>query len=265
MEKKIIPFEYCSLERAAKFFSCEEDDFFHWQSIGKINISFYLDDMESTILSINGERIETSSPLITKTTEIEEIAHNNYFDYNDKNSNFCASDLELDSISNVYRIKGYASGLWIPCQDSINVMGRGSSLHDDFWLKPYYSDVEFRIMIKINDKKHADDEYSIASSRRISKKSLILYKDDLLKIDNILNGKGDINETKPNSKTANSMAKFIKSLIAINYGVQVAESPRKYLEDTDSSISRAFQEKGISIPSGKTVSAWLKDVDIDRY
>lgn len=265
MERRIIPFEYCSLERAAKFFSCEEDDFFHWQSIGKINISFHLEDMESTILSINGERVEAPPSLVTKQSKTEEASCSNYFDYNDNHSQFCADDLEFDSISNVYRIKGYASGLWIPCQNAINTMSRGAYLHDDFWLKPYYANDDFRIMIRINKEKQTSSEFSIASSRRISKKTLTLYKDDLLKIESILNGKEKISDIKSNSKTVNSMAKFIKSLIAINYGDHVAESPRKYLEDTDSSISRAFQEKGIAIPSGKTVSTWLKDIDIDRY
>lgn len=69
-------------------------------------------------------------------------------------------------------------------------------------------------------------------------------------------------EDKLSTKTINSRAQFIKSLLYTMYDSDVAENPRKYFDNPDSEISELFKAKGIKAPNGRTVQAWLSMVDI---
>ena len=64
------------------------------------------------------------------------------------------------------------------------------------------------------------------------------------------------------TKTINKRAQFIKSLLRIHYGNEVAESPRRFLERKDSDVSKDFKDLNIIAPSGKAVQEWVKGVDI---
>ncbi|HBR5479340.1 TPA: hypothetical protein L9Y92_001653 [Klebsiella pneumoniae] len=71
---------------------------------------------------------------------------------------------------------------------------------------------------------------------------------------------------KSSSKTANSQAKFIKSLLQIHYGADVANSPRQHLERKSSgsgTILADFEDRGLKAPSGVVVDKWLKFIDVD--
>ncbi len=77
-------------------------------------------------------------------------------------------------------------------------------------------------------------------------------------------GKGE-NQQKPetnNSKTRNAQAQFIKSLLSIMYDDDVAESPRRYIDNPDSELRRDFEAKKIIMPTGKTIQSWVSFVDI---
>lgn len=65
---------------------------------------------------------------------------------------------------------------------------------------------------------------------------------------------------KISSKTANAQAEFIYGLIRTQYGVDVAENPRRYIEGKTGTIRLAFEKEGLTLPSGNTVSGWLKDI-----
>ncbi|EPJ4044316.1 TPA: hypothetical protein U6I39_003176 [Klebsiella pneumoniae] len=69
------------------------------------------------------------------------------------------------------------------------------------------------------------------------------------------------------SKTLNSQAKFIKSLLWIHYGEDVANNPRQHLEAKSSGsgvILSDFETYGLKAPSGVTVDGWLKFIDVEK-
>lgn len=67
-------------------------------------------------------------------------------------------------------------------------------------------------------------------------------------------------EKKPANKTLNSQAEFIRNLIIMSYGEEVADSIRKELDNPNSEISIDFQTKGLKAPSGKTVDRWINQI-----
>ncbi|MGC6745634.1 hypothetical protein ACP0HM_19655 [Escherichia coli] len=71
-------------------------------------------------------------------------------------------------------------------------------------------------------------------------------------------------EDKLSTKTINSRAQFIKSLLYTMYDSDVAEKSKKNTFDNpDSEISELFKAKGIKAPQmAGTVQAWLSMVDI---
>ncbi|SUT88062.1 Uncharacterised protein [[Actinobacillus] rossii] len=80
------------------------------------------------------------------------------------------------------------------------------------------------------------------------------------------------NEIKKTSTRENrNKDKVIKSLLAVYFGEDVANNPRKHITASDGithangKIQRAFELKGIKIPvSGQTLANWLKDVEIEK-
>lgn len=80
--------------------------------------------------------------------------------------------------------------------------------------------------------------------------------DDFLK----KNAKPPKKEKVPATKTLNSQAEFIRNLIIMSYGEEVADSIRKELDNPNSEISIDFQTKGLKAPSGKTVDRWINQI-----
>lgn len=103
------------------------------------------------------------------------------------------------------------------------------------------------------------DVNMIGFSLSLSRNFLCVREDDIKKIKT-----GVIKNTEEISRTvANNRSSMIKALLAIHYGEDVANSPRKFIENKDSEICKDFELKGIKLPSGKIVSEWLRDVEID--
>lgn len=65
-------------------------------------------------------------------------------------------------------------------------------------------------------------------------------------------------ENKTGSKTLNAQAEFIQNLLSIHYGEEVANNPRKFLDNPRSEIIKDFETKGLKPPAGETVKRWLK-------
>lgn len=74
------------------------------------------------------------------------------------------------------------------------------------------------------------------------------------------------------TRESHSKDKMIKSLLALIFGEEVAESPRKFIEEQSGGqirnyknpiISREFEKAGIRLPiSGKTLEKWVKNAEI---
>lgn len=79
-------------------------------------------------------------------------------------------------------------------------------------------------------------------------------------------------ECKESSNSRNKKNAFIKSLLYIHYGADVAENPRPYISDPnqskksrDGKIQIDFELHGLEkhLPSAKTLENWLKGIELD--
>lgn len=70
---------------------------------------------------------------------------------------------------------------------------------------------------------------------------------------------------KESRKTINAQSKFIKSLLYIHYGADVANNPRPHIENTSGEIIKDFDAHGLSkeLPSCLTVKKWVDSVELD--
>lgn len=190
MNTDVIPFEYASVERAARFFGCEVNDIFHWNEIGLINIAINFDDFGGTVLSIDEQRYELP-PIEGGYIE------NTDTDYRDQVSSFVCEHIRHDEIANVSRIHGVATGIWIPCPYVIETLRNNKQFCASFWATPYYNK-NYRVMVEV--KGHArqvlssiEDELTYYAPQILSR-NLILYKDDLIVIRDLLSGKDVTNQ-----------------------------------------------------------------------
>lgn len=78
--------------------------------------------------------------------------------------------------------------------------------------------------------------------------------------------------TTPSTKSENQKSEFIKALLYIHYGADVAEKPRSHVHDPnqsgrsrDGKIQKDFELHGLvkHLPSGKTLENWLKGIELD--
>lgn len=70
---------------------------------------------------------------------------------------------------------------------------------------------------------------------------------------------------KGSTKTINAQAKFIKALLYVHYGVDVANNPRPHIENIDGEIKLDFDRSGLGreLPSYLTVKQWVDRVELD--
>lgn len=66
---------------------------------------------------------------------------------------------------------------------------------------------------------------------------------------------------KSSKKTENAQAIFIKALLTVFYGEDVANNPRRHIDGTSSQIRTDLEAKGCYCPSGVTVEKWLSGID----
>ncbi|EOX4849760.1 TPA: SlyX protein [Haemophilus influenzae] len=80
-------------------------------------------------------------------------------------------------------------------------------------------------------------------------------------------------KVKKSTASENKKNEFIKALLQIKYGAEVAENPRPHVYDPNDSdkgkdgvIQRDFESKGLTkhLPSGKTLKNWVSSVELDN-
>jgi len=67
--------------------------------------------------------------------------------------------------------------------------------------------------------------------------------------------------SKPARKTENAKSRFIKNLLAVMYGVEVAENPRSHIDGKCGQIKNDMDAKGLTCPTGVTVEKWVSEID----
>lgn len=208
MELKIIPFEYCSLERAARFFNCEIDDFFHWYTTGKIELCMLMDEMKATILSINSQHCELKIPYLGADNfeyDIEKSTGNEY-SYASDLAAFVACGLTYDNLNEIYRVYGYAYGFWKPCDFILDILRSGDIVRDSFYISPLEGNKDYRVMIKVVEGMQDidPDKPLMYYTPNFTIDNLLLCKKDLERVNHILAGidypvettnDGEINDT----------------------------------------------------------------------
>ncbi|HCF8657742.1 hypothetical protein [Atlantibacter hermannii] len=255
--------EYCTLERACRLLGCELDDILHWAEIRAI-------------------------PLMVKFTNKKSCAARIYFrdnidlhkslrdiDPGDGDfllSQFCSFSLTPDDyddyefngeINPVHDMIEYAlecnlSGFW----ELFNFSIEGDNV-DFTSVRPFRCKHEW-----VGHARYWDGSEFFISDLFISRESIELISGikqrALLSLANFEDEKPRSLIEENNPKTMNYRAMFIKSLLYVCYGEEAAESPRKFLDNPRSKIKIDFESKGLRIPSGKSIEAWLKDIDIDK-
>ncbi|ELD0979735.1 MULTISPECIES: hypothetical protein [Citrobacter] len=185
MTLKIIPFEYCSLERAAKFFDCEIDDFFHWYETKKISLCLKLSDRRATILSVNNESVEFKRSILA-----DDIHFQNEYSFKNDDSEFIGDSGHFDQLGQVYRIKGYANDFWVPCDNAIETLRNKFGLVDRFAASPYNANRDFRIMIHVTEPRGRSASELSAGQFPLdfTVSDLVLHKTDLDIVNHIVAG-----------------------------------------------------------------------------
>jgi hypothetical protein len=256
--------EYCTLDKAAQLIGCEVFDLVHFGEIGAIKLCVLLN-----------KEVEVSLSVLPS-----EEQHVSYKDGGEWVGGFYSKfvtkeDPELSSEKEPgwYDFSAVISGLWeihkiskygvVESNIPNSLSNRLISIDSDFAyamaelvnitinfdineLFVFGNDIkkiiefrEKRIPCRINE---FECEFNIAMSEDTIQSQLC------------------DREEKP--KTINARAQFIKSLLYTMYDKDVAENPRRFLDNPDSEISRLFFGKGVKAPSGRAVQTWLEMVDI---
>ena len=115
---KLLPLEYCSLDRAARLLGCEVQDLLHWGSIGAIKLclngagSGVLLDIEKVDKAKNGEEIaDFIRTIYTDSYDLTRISLYSSFDQS-LSSNYFHDDLVKMSAQDVCDVPVYFEGFW---------------------------------------------------------------------------------------------------------------------------------------------------------
>lgn len=258
---------YCRVDRAARLIGCEVEDLYHWmetQTInGYLNIPLEKDftasfniccnesDADNYLRSIDwsgGYFPFTAHSVGTLLVAVSEI--DNY-------------PLKYIPELEVCNFDGQICGVW-------RIDSGLDYLFDDS------DEIEIKRLLPYGDSLNKKIYVSANVNMKVMKKNIWLVKEDIEKLAekefrSLEGGLGSIssriaNEVthnkEKNTKTINSRAQFIKSLLHIHYGSDVAESPRRFLEQNNSTIIDDFRKLNIKPPSGKSVQTWIEMVDI---
>ncbi|HID4130303.1 TPA: hypothetical protein ACXE8V_000588 [Pluralibacter gergoviae] len=67
--------------------------------------------------------------------------------------------------------------------------------------------------------------------------------------------------SKPARKTENAKSRFIKNLLIVMYGENVAENPRSHIDGKCGQIKKDMDTKGLACPTGVTLEKWISEID----
>ncbi|HEN3495913.1 TPA: hypothetical protein U5D88_004306 [Yersinia enterocolitica] len=273
--------EYCSLDRATRLIGdgCEISDLIHWALEGKIRLAnkfnasndlfrlnFICDEVDKLVGAIvenkgfyNGEYfLSPSSLFLSHTMHDSEIELREYFSHR----MFTNSELKRP-----FAFSGVVTGVW-----DINKLYIDSKYTDKY---------RFDSILPLDESFGLKTVVTITDSIGISEDDLLISRKY---IDIITGGKYgklrvlphvdieitpelDSDNKEPGARTdimVKNRAAFIKALLSIHYGDDVAENPRKHIDNTDGELRKDFELSGIALPTGKTIEDWLKGIDIKR-
>ena len=171
--------------------------------------------------------------------------------------------LELGYIEEVEDILGYREGFYFMLPTAPN----------SFYLKLDDMCILHRDLLVFLDKFSTENQAKRVSELELRVKLLqekLIEKERIIaefkdKATNPMGGKSTASENKKNE--------FIKALLQIKYGEEVAENPRPHVYDPnvsnkgkDGVIQKDFELKGLTkhLPSGRTLQNWVSSVELDN-
>ncbi|MDF7667232.1 hypothetical protein PT273_05165 [Orbaceae bacterium ESL0727] len=146
---------------------------------------------------------------------------------------------------------------------------RQKKVNDNFVTVPFYKDNDDFLKDYKQGKHHPtnDHEQELTAENKqlkINNQKLIEQLNEAKKEIEILKQPTDKNNQPESPKTINAQARFIKALLYITYGADIANNPRPSIDGASDDIRRDFEAKGLdaNLPSGVTVKQWVDSVDL---
>ncbi|HHQ6573144.1 TPA: hypothetical protein ACSTLY_000286 [Serratia fonticola] len=259
--------EYCTLERAAKLIDCEVSDLIHFGEIGAITICIKVPKSTKAMLHVFKNDESTMSDI-----EAEWAGGDIY-------SQFVTIDEPTEHMKedrSMYKLPAFISGVWglfkcsefgnvfteIPCDEMVVLKAVDSNILAFLEFPGKEWGVDEKITTLPTDMLVLGQDLETliknAGSRVPCRWNEFEKTFDIKASGKVIN----CNEDTLSPKTINSRAQFIKALLCSTYSKDLADNPRKYLDDPNSEINVDFRNKGLKIPSGRTVQSWLSMVDI---
>ncbi|ESN10246.1 hypothetical protein L383_03285 [Enterobacter sp. MGH 37] len=259
--------EYCSLERAARFIGsgCEVEDILHWAEIGAINLSYKFKGTEeySAFVKFFGDMGNIATQIFN-TGQLDDY-HINLSPFSVIATNDFCECTSVDDVLSVLtrftdkpKVRARLYGVWELNRYFVDY--NRNTPYTRAVLKPYGESVVDALAIIPEEVGFSEKDLLISKN---ALKKIIGSEPREINIEKKDASKNIIEDDKLSKTVATNRASLIKALLAIHYGEDVANNPRKFIESKDSEICRDFELKGISLPSGKTVASWLQDADID--
>lgn len=234
MNKKIIHFEYCSLDKASKFLSCDIDDIYHWWETNKINLYIKLKDEYVSILSVNNEYIEFKY----KDEAFSELNNCKYNFYN-QYSSFLAIRAYHDYLSDIFRIMGTVDGLWIPHEQVIINLFKGWNIPCNFTLTPFGGEnQEFRLITYKYDREIGDRDQKSPYYFDVTINDICVTKHDIAIMQDIMTN-GLSNYDKPCFQSNVGRKESTFKTIALDIATITRE---KYPTCTNESLARKISQ-----------------------
>ncbi|MDO9956872.1 hypothetical protein Q7471_08910 [Glaesserella parasuis] len=272
----------------------EIEELIHYWLIGKLNIAINIFFSNSRLNYIfNGnthilEELNANEMIIgNKIIELDKINHYTYQQENNlenrkffKDSNFILSYFEFDNLLEKTEkmkcfkaLKGFffddyyndvnclittAKGLFY-----LNYHGNSNVYSENFYRiektfkktnKIPYDFISSLFQVDNETDKNISILLSFKEESYIDLDELYITNESL---ENFLKDKEQPKPPKIGTKTLNTQAEFIRNLITIHYGEDIANNIRNQLDDPNSDISKDFDNKALKAPSGKTVDRWI--------
>ena len=281
-ENGIPPLKYCSIERAAKLLRCEKSDIIHWMPDIQLMLEFQKSLVNASVwVKINPEGYRKS--IDPGLAYIKSISYCTEFSLDAIRPVIEDEQEDIEDGETLLKFPAYFSGMasvfdGLYVDDSRRVVVIPAEL---YCTVPVGDNI-------VSDSFHAIDRNEIATINHIvfsamdtannsymeeviADEHLYISGSNIERIhmagrrgEPIRSAPADININKKiGSKTTNSQAAFIKSLLHVMYSDKKAiDNPRSFFDDPNSEIAKDFAAKELKLPAGKTMEMWLKGVDI---
>lgn len=256
--------EYCSLDRASRLLGCELGDILHWAELRAIPLMVnFTNGIENSARIMFSDSIDLYQGLRSIDPGDGDFYLSPLCSFSLSPEDY--EDYEFEGVINPvhnmieFELECNLHGLWELANFSVD----GDSV-DFTALKPFRLQCDWVSIARY----WGGYEFSV-SDLYISRESIEIItgvKQRVLpsKANFEAENKTMVVVEDINPKTRNFRAAFIKSMLYVCYGEEVAENPRKAFDNPRSKIKIDFEKAGISLPSGKAIYNWIKDIDINH-